>query len=92
MLGPSNTAKGIPQIGPYLGRVSAPVAVVAPLAVEQALQMDPSIKTVGVAYAAARPARRPGPLGPPVSRRPVRLLPGGRFQTLRRWLRPERSA
>jgi branched-chain amino acid transport system substrate-binding protein len=51
VLAPSNTAKGIPQIGKYIGRVSAPVAVVAPLAVEQALTMDPSIKTVAVAYA-----------------------------------------
>lgn len=51
VLGPSNTAKGIPQIGQYIGRVSAPVSVVAPLAVDQALQMDPAIKTVGVAYA-----------------------------------------
>ena len=51
VLAPSNTAKGIPQIGQYIARVSAPVAVVAPLAVEQALQMDPSIKTVGVAFA-----------------------------------------
>ena len=30
VLGPSNTAKGIPQIGEYVSRVSAPVAVVAP--------------------------------------------------------------
>ncbi|HLF41028.1 MAG TPA: ABC transporter substrate-binding protein [Acidimicrobiia bacterium] len=51
VLGPSNTAKGIPQIGDYVARVSAPVAVVAPLAVEQALTVDPSIKTVAVAYA-----------------------------------------
>lgn len=51
VLGPSNTAKGIPQIGEYIARVSAPVAVVAPLAVEEALEIDPSIKTVAVAYA-----------------------------------------
>jgi branched-chain amino acid transport system substrate-binding protein len=51
VLAPSNTAKGIPQLGDFIARVSAPVAVVAPLAVEQALTMDPSIKTVAVAYA-----------------------------------------
>src|SRR6476469_8713100 len=34
VLAPSNTAKGIPQIGDYVARVSAPVAVVAPNAVK----------------------------------------------------------
>ena len=51
VLAPSNTAKGIPQLGDYIARVSAPVSVVAPLAVEQALSMDPAISTVAVAYA-----------------------------------------
>jgi branched-chain amino acid transport system substrate-binding protein len=51
VLGPSNTAKGIPQIGKFIARVSAPVAVVAPLAVEQALRFNPQIKRVAVAYA-----------------------------------------
>ena len=51
VLAPSNTAKGIPQLGKYIARVSAPVSKVAPLAVEQALAMDPSIKTVAVAFA-----------------------------------------
>jgi branched-chain amino acid transport system substrate-binding protein len=51
VLAPSNTAKGIPQLGKFIARVSAPVAKVAPLAVEQALAMDPSIKTVAVAFA-----------------------------------------
>ena len=51
VLAPSNTAKGIPQLGDYVARVSAPVAKVAPLAVEQAVAMDPSIKTVAVAFA-----------------------------------------
>jgi branched-chain amino acid transport system substrate-binding protein len=51
VLAPSNTAKGIPQLGKYIARVSAPVAVVAPLAVEQALTMKPDLKTVAVAYA-----------------------------------------
>jgi len=51
VLGPSNTAKGIPQIGPYVARVSAPVSVVAPNAVKQALKLDPKIKRVAVLYA-----------------------------------------
>jgi branched-chain amino acid transport system substrate-binding protein len=51
VLAPSNTAKGIPQLGDFIARVSAPVSVVAPLAVEQALAMDPAITTVAVAYA-----------------------------------------
>jgi branched-chain amino acid transport system substrate-binding protein len=51
VLGPSNTAKGIPQIGKFVARVSAGVAVVAPLAVEQALKLNPAIKRVAVAYA-----------------------------------------
>lgn len=51
VLGPSNTAKGIPQIGNYIARVSAPVAVVAPNAVKQALKLDPKIKKVAVLYA-----------------------------------------
>jgi branched-chain amino acid transport system substrate-binding protein len=51
VLGPSNTAKGIPQIGNYIARVSSPVAVVAPNAVEQALKEKPEIKNVAVAFA-----------------------------------------
>lgn len=51
VLGPSNTAKGIPQIGDYIARVSAPVAVVAPYAVKIALQQKPDIKKVAVFYA-----------------------------------------
>jgi branched-chain amino acid transport system substrate-binding protein len=51
VLGPSNTAKGIPQIGKFIGRVSAGVDVVAPLAVEQALKLNPAVKRVAVAYA-----------------------------------------
>jgi branched-chain amino acid transport system substrate-binding protein len=30
VIGPSNTAKGIAQIGEFVSRVSAPVAIVAP--------------------------------------------------------------
>jgi branched-chain amino acid transport system substrate-binding protein len=51
VLGPSNTAKGIPQIGKFVARVSAGVDRVAPLAVEQALKINPAIKRVAVAYA-----------------------------------------
>jgi branched-chain amino acid transport system substrate-binding protein len=51
VLAPSNTAKGIPQIGKYIARVSAPVKVVAPNAVKQALKIEPKIKKVAVFYA-----------------------------------------
>ncbi|MBC8075772.1 MAG: ABC transporter substrate-binding protein, partial [Chloroflexales bacterium] len=51
VLAPSNTAKGIPQIGDYIARVSAPVAVVAPNAVQAALNINPNIKKVAVLFA-----------------------------------------
>ncbi|PSB24745.1 ABC transporter substrate-binding protein [Stenomitos frigidus] len=51
VLGPSNTAKGIPQIGDFIARVSAPVSVVAPNSVKAALKINPSIKKVAVFYA-----------------------------------------
>ena len=51
VLGPSNTAKGIPEIGDFVGRVSAPVAIVAPNAVKAALKINPQIKKVAVFYA-----------------------------------------
>ncbi|HUS15353.1 MAG TPA: ABC transporter substrate-binding protein, partial [Chloroflexia bacterium] len=51
VIGPSNTAKGIPQIGEYVARVSAPVAVVAPNAVQAALKINPNIKKVAVFFA-----------------------------------------
>ncbi len=51
VLGPSNTAQGVPQIGEFIGRVSAPVAVVAPNAVEQALKINPEISKVAVFFA-----------------------------------------
>ena len=51
VLAPSNTAQGIPQIGKYITRVSAPVAVVAPNAVQEALKINPNIKKVAVLYA-----------------------------------------
>src|SRR4028118_592018 len=51
VVAPSNTAKGIPEIGEYIARVSAPVAVVAPNAVKAALDINPNIKKVAVFFA-----------------------------------------
>src|SRR4028119_1697670 len=51
VIAPSNTAKNIPQIGDYIARVSAPVAVVAPNAVKAALKQNPNIKKVAVFFA-----------------------------------------
>jgi branched-chain amino acid transport system substrate-binding protein len=51
VIGPSNTAKGIPQIGNYVSRVSAPIAIVAPHALEAALQRNPQVKNVAVLFA-----------------------------------------
>jgi branched-chain amino acid transport system substrate-binding protein len=51
IFGPSNTAKGVPQIGEYVGRVSAPVAVVAPNAIKAALKINPDLKKVAVLFA-----------------------------------------
>ena len=51
VMGPSTTAKGIPQIGEYVSRVSAPVAIVAPNAIKAALDINKSIKRVVVLFA-----------------------------------------
>ena len=51
VIGPSNTAAGIPEIGDYIARVSAPVTVVAPNAVRAALAANPGAKRVAVFYA-----------------------------------------
>jgi branched-chain amino acid transport system substrate-binding protein len=51
VLGPSNTAKGIPEIGDFVARVSAPVSVVAPNSVKAALKLTPGIKRVAVFFA-----------------------------------------
>src|SRR5207237_10818491 len=48
---PSNTAKGIPQIGEFGSRVSAPVAIVAPNAVKAAMEINKNLKKVAVLYA-----------------------------------------
>ena len=51
VIAPSNTAKGIPQIGKFISRVSAPVNKVAPNAIAAALEINPNIKRVAVAFA-----------------------------------------
>jgi branched-chain amino acid transport system substrate-binding protein len=51
VIAPSNTAKGVPEIGDYIARVSAPVSKVAPGAIAAAKKVNPSIKKAVVAYA-----------------------------------------
>ncbi|MFB8788041.1 MAG: ABC transporter substrate-binding protein [Potamolinea sp.] len=51
VIGVSNTAKGIPQIGDYIARISAPVSLVAPNAIKAALKLKSQIKKVAVFYA-----------------------------------------
>jgi branched-chain amino acid transport system substrate-binding protein len=51
VIGASNTAQGIPEIGDYVARVSTPVSIVAPNSVKAALKIDPKIKKVAVFYA-----------------------------------------
>ncbi len=51
VIGPSNTAKNIPEIGDYIARVSAPVSIVAPNSVKAALKQNPQVKKVAVFYA-----------------------------------------
>lgn len=47
----SNTAKGIPEIGNYISRVSAPVSTVAPNSLKAALKQNPQIKKVAIFFA-----------------------------------------
>lgn len=47
----SNTAKGIPEIGDYIARISAPSSIVAPNSIKAALKQNPQIKKVAVFYA-----------------------------------------
>ncbi len=47
----SNTARGIPQLGAFISRISAGVEVVAPTAIEAALAIDPTIRRVAVFFA-----------------------------------------
>lgn len=51
VVGPSNTAKGIPQIGEFVGRISAPMTDVAPNSLKKAMAMNPNIKRVVVMFA-----------------------------------------
>ncbi|HLP90418.1 MAG TPA: ABC transporter substrate-binding protein [Nostocaceae cyanobacterium] len=51
VIGASNTAKGIPEIGDYIARVSSPVSIVAPNSVKAAIKQNPNIKKVAVFYA-----------------------------------------
>ena len=51
VVAPSNTAKGIPQIGHFISRVSAQSSVIAPLSIAEALRRAPAIKRVAVIYA-----------------------------------------
>ncbi len=51
VIGPTNTAKGIPDIGPFIARVAAPVTVLAPNSLKTALKLKPDIRRVAVLYA-----------------------------------------
>ena len=51
VVAPSNTAKGIPEIGHFISRVSAQSSVIAPLSIDEALRRDPALKRVAVFYA-----------------------------------------
>src|SRR5256884_501057 len=44
VIGPSNTAKGIPQIGEFVSRVSSPVAILAPNAVKAPIEIHKTLK------------------------------------------------
>ncbi|MFM7086033.1 MAG: ABC transporter substrate-binding protein [Cyanobium sp.] len=51
VVAPSNTARGIPQIGSFISRVSAQSSVIAPLSLQEALRRDPSLRRVALFYA-----------------------------------------
>jgi branched-chain amino acid transport system substrate-binding protein len=51
VIGPTNTAKGVPEIGPFIARVASPVTVLAPNSLNAALKLNPQIKRVAVFYA-----------------------------------------
>jgi branched-chain amino acid transport system substrate-binding protein len=51
VVGPSTTARGIPQIGKFIARVSASVDMVAPNALRAALEQNPKIRRVAFFYA-----------------------------------------
>jgi branched-chain amino acid transport system substrate-binding protein len=51
VIGPTNTAKGVPEIGPFIARVASPVTVLAPNSLKAAIKLNPKIKRVAVFYA-----------------------------------------
>jgi branched-chain amino acid transport system substrate-binding protein len=51
VIGASNTAPKIPEIGKYITRISAPVSLVAPNAIKAALKLNPKLKKIAVFYA-----------------------------------------
>lgn len=51
VIGPTNTAKGVPEIGPFIARVASPVTVLAPNSLQAALKLNPAIAKVAVFYA-----------------------------------------
>jgi len=51
VLAPSNMANGIPQIGAFIARVSAPIYIVSPKSLQAALKLNPQIKKVAVFFA-----------------------------------------
>ena len=51
MLSPSASAQGIPTIGEYVSRTSAPVSAVAPVAVAAAVRLNPAAKRAAIFYA-----------------------------------------
>ncbi|MDX2229938.1 MAG: ABC transporter substrate-binding protein [Leptolyngbyaceae cyanobacterium bins.349] len=51
VIGPTNTAEGVPEIGPYIARVASPVTVLAPNSIDAALKLNPAIREVAVFYA-----------------------------------------
>jgi len=51
VVAPSNTAAGIPGIGPFVCRISAPMSQVAPHSVRRALGLNPGISRVAVLFA-----------------------------------------
>ena len=51
VLGASNTAIGIPEIGPFVSRISAPVSKVAPLSIQAAKRLNPKLERVAVFFA-----------------------------------------
>lgn len=51
VIGPTNTAQGVPEIGDYIARVAAPVSVLAPNSLQVALKLNPKLRRVAVFYA-----------------------------------------